>query len=85
MNTCFYVHRIANSEKHKNCINNNQINPNPAFIGKKTSDFTLTGDTVWGFDLGDGTWTADNFNVNISKYFGTIYAQDFTSAGGARP
>ncbi len=51
--------------------------------GSQTSDFTLTGDDVWGFDLGDGTWTADNFNTNINQYFGILYAQDFTSAGGA--
>jgi hypothetical protein len=51
--------------------------------GSKTSDFTFTGDTVWGFDLGDGTWTAENFRTNISNYFGILYAQDFTSAGGA--
>lgn len=51
--------------------------------GSSTSDFILTGDDVWGFDLGDGTWTADNFNTNINNYFGILYAQDFTCAGGA--
>lgn len=51
--------------------------------GSKTSDFTLTGDEVWGFDLGDGSWTADNFQTKISQYFGILYAQDFTKAGGA--
>lgn len=49
--------------------------------GTKTSDFTLTGDSVWGFDLGDGTWTANNFKTRINQYFGILYAQDFNSSG----
>lgn len=39
-------------------------------------DFNSTG--KWIFDLGDGTWTTDNFKQKISRYFGILYAQDYT-------
>src|SRR3990167_715699 len=48
--------------------------------GQHASDFSKT--PTWGFDLSDGTWNADTFQTNISKYFGILYSQDATSSGG---
>jgi hypothetical protein len=50
--------------------------------GSNTTDFILVGADVWGFDLADGTWDAHNFPEKISAFFGILYAQDYTKAGG---
>ncbi|MGJ5065947.1 hypothetical protein [Bradyrhizobium oligotrophicum] len=55
----------------------------PFKSGKDTSDFDLQSDDALWLDFSDGTWTASDFATDFSKYFGILYAQDFTSAGGA--
>jgi len=54
-----------------------------AEVGTAVSDFlTDPGDPdVFWLDFSDGTWTAENFNSRITKYFGILYAQDYTRAG----
>jgi hypothetical protein len=51
--------------------------------GTSTSDFLIDTEDPEAFwlDFSDGTWTATTFNARITKYFGILYAQDFTSAG----
>jgi len=51
--------------------------------GTASSDFiTDTGDPeVFWLDFSDGTWTEENFNTRITKYFGILYAEDYTRAG----
>ncbi|WP_151192596.1 hypothetical protein [Cysteiniphilum sp. JM-1] len=48
--------------------------------GSNTSDFDMA-TNVWKFDLGDGSWSKDNFSVKLMDYFGILYAQDFTKKG----
>jgi len=49
-----------------------------------SSDHFVTNTTdpnVFWLDFSDGTWTKDNFNSLITKYFSILYAQDYTSEG----
>ena len=46
--------------------------------GTQNTHFNFAAADKWIFDLGDGTWTADNFRQKISQYFGILYAQDYT-------
>ncbi len=49
--------------------------------GSHTADFDFSTTNAWVFDLGDGTWNATNFLARMAKYFGILYAQDFTKNG----
>ncbi len=46
--------------------------------GTQNTHFDFAAADKWVFDLGDGTWTADNFRQKIAQYFGILYAQDYT-------
>ncbi len=50
-------------------------------VGDSHSHFHFASTNAWIFDLGDGTWNATNFHARLSRYFGILYAQDFTQDG----
>jgi hypothetical protein len=46
--------------------------------GTQNAHFDFAAAGKWVFDLGDGTWTAANFYQKLARYFGVLYAQDYT-------